>query len=184
MVNPTLASILARFNESDSDSEDSNFYPPFQSSNIEPNPSPNQPSASSIPPIESSSQALEPSIPPLNIDPMEIDKLTNSDPLEEEEEDKTDDDMDSISTNNCESEQESVGLDSLDSHLDEEDLIKATVNSVSVSHTHLPPHLRPISPAELTVTLMQHQLVGLDWLVEQERIKNRGGILVLFFCSY
>lgn len=152
----------------DSDSEEEAFYPTLQSVQ----------SSALQPPIQTPNAPIQPystpihSIPPSIIQSLDHDSNIEANSPRPQE---IDDAM-SISTNDAES-RASIGHDSFDSNLDHEDLIKATLAAISVSDTHLPVHLRPMSPADLTVELMQHQLVGLDWLTEQENVKGRGGIL-------
>jgi hypothetical protein len=155
MTNPSYESIMKRFNDSDSDSDEDVFYPPpssLQSARIQPIapiqhiPTPIQHLPTPIqhipPPMEQYSEMEE------QISQVEVSVLEDQEETVSEPELDTDDAM-SVSTNDDES-NSSIGPDSLDSNIDQEDLIEATVNAAS--NLNLPAHLRPISPAALTGT--------------------------------
>lgn len=57
-----------------------------------------------------------------------------------------------------------------------ESLLETTAVAIN-GQDNLPAFARPLNPSMLNVILLPHQLKALDWLLEQERIKGRGGIL-------
>lgn len=40
-----------------------------------------------------------------------------------------------------------------------------------------PPHQRIKTPESLTCTLMEHQKLGVDWMLAMEKGSNKGGIM-------
>ncbi|KAL1873175.1 hypothetical protein Daus18300_003994 [Diaporthe australafricana] len=51
-------------------------------------------------------------------------------------------------------------------------------NLLVLSEVDIPPHLRKQTPTQMSCTLMEHQKIGLTWLIEQEMDpKKKGGLL-------
>ncbi|KAJ3023132.1 UNVERIFIED_CONTAM: hypothetical protein HDU68_008757 [Siphonaria sp. JEL0065] len=55
--------------------------------------------------------------------------------------------------------------------------LKDLLNNVAITAAEIPIEERLQSPPELKVTLLEHQKIGVDWMLKMERGSNRGGIL-------
>ncbi|KAJ3114570.1 hypothetical protein HDU96_001940 [Phlyctochytrium bullatum] len=58
-----------------------------------------------------------------------------------------------------------------------ENQLKSLLSNVAITADVPPPERRIESPADLKVTLLEHQKIGVEWMVKMEKGNNRGGIL-------
>lgn len=66
--------------------------------------------------------------------------------------------------------------------INEEADLKSLLQNAETVDEITPIHLRIKTPPEMTVELLPHQQLGVEWMLRMERGNNKGGILVKTKC--
>jgi SNF2 family DNA or RNA helicase len=73
---------------------------------------------------------------------------------------------------------------------EQRDALRQLLSNAVGAHKVTPPHLRISTPPDLLIPLLEHQKLGVEWMLKMEKSTNRGGILAddmgnvfYFFCE-